>query len=1216
MLPPDIDQRSYTDLVRQTQDLAEAYTPWRSPAADRADAGLALIRIFSRMLATVSDRLNRVTERNLLAYINLIGTQITPAQPARVPLTFKLSAGSSIDVLVPARTQVAAPPTEDQKEEIFFETEQDLLVSRTQLQAIFVLEDRDYYSDRSAHADAAIASQIDAFSAFRGSRPLEHYLYLSCEAVFQLPGLAAVTITIDTDSSDSASRLRAMLQTWCCWQDKGKVWQAIERTEAREAGSQVVVTLSQLPPLLPSTVNGVKAQWLRISLSPHQRKVLPEILQIQVRATLNQVHHPKACTFNRSVLDLSKDFYPFGTAPLHNDAFAIQLDPALIKPGVAVELQATLSHVPLATPDLELIWEIGNGQIWQPIAAFSDSQSDSQSDSHGVHWRGPAAFHFSETRVAATLQFPAVFQSALLPGDTANSTAGHTSPDCWIRARIAGGLYGIRGRERRYVIYNDTTLLSQPIAAGQRELIVDSVDEVQVGDSIRLQTTIGEPCQEEATIIGKLPAEKKLVLDHATRNRYDAGTRLLIKFVMTETAADTFDPPLIQSLTVAYQFTLERSAHYVAYNDFNYCDSQPLQARLSHSAAVGEQVITLDRVSPFSLGEFVRFDDGLPEKCQIGLIDPEGRRLIFTEPLQYQHSRSARLVRCFHPLTPALHQDSALYIGFDQPFSNRPNTLYLQVEPPAPQEVAPGVHEGLRVSNSERVIWEYASKNGWQPLVVQDETQALEESGLVQFIGPTDFISSSYCGKSLYWLRVRKKADEDSVAFGLICFFQWTLDYEQMILYGMMRDLLRRISQFADFAIPPRLRSIQTNTTWATQTITLNNEVLGSSNSELNQSFFTTHSPILLNPQLEVQEPQMPSEAEQRLLRQQAGDQAITPVLDDLGRVESVWIRWQQVPDFYASGPNDRHYVVDYQTGEIRFGNGQAGMIPSRGRNNIRLVRYQIGGGRRGNRPAETIVELKTTIPYLDGVSNWEAAKGGSDQESLERVKERAPLQIRHRDRAVTAQDFEDLTYEASTEVARVKVITPEMMIPNFNPLLEELWIEPQGSSPDRQPIAGNEIRLLQHDLWAGRVQVIIVPHGTVHQPTPTLALLNRVEAFLQSRFVPTLKLRVTGPKWQEIRVITELVPLSVANADGVRLAAEQQIQRFLHPLSGGSQGMGWNFGRIPHLSDLYAVLEAVPGVNYVRALEIQPARFAIDQQTLIYSGRHSITLKLPLTRS
>jgi hypothetical protein len=140
-------------------------------------------------------------------------------------------------------------------------------------------------------------------------------------------------------------------------------------------------------------------------------------------------------------------------------------------------------------------------------------------------------------------------------------------------------------------------------------------------------------------------------------------------------------------------------------------------------------------------------------------------------------------------------------------------------------------------------------------------------------------------------------------------------------------------------------------------------------------------------------------------------------------------------------------------------------------------------------------------------------------------------------------------------------------------------------------------------------VQVIIVPHSQADQPTPTLALINRVETFLKERFVPTMELRVTGPQWQEIRVNVEIVPLAVTTADVIRVTVEERLRAFLHPLTGGDRGQGWRFGRRPHHSDLYAILEAVPGVRYVRTLDIEPRDAPMDGQTLIYSGRHRVTL-------
>ncbi len=120
-------------------------------------------------------------------------------------------------------------------------------------------------------------------------------------------------------------------------------------------------------------------------------------------------------------------------------------------------------------------------------------------------------------------------------------------------------------------------------------------------------------------------------------------------------------------------------------------------------------------------------------------------------------------------------------------------------------------------------------------------------------------------------------------------------------------------------------------------------------------------------------------------------------------------MRWHEVADFYGSGPRSRHYVLDHLTGEMRFGDGLNGLIPPAGIGNIRLGALSNRRGKAGNRPAGTIVQLKTTVPYVDKVTNTEAAAGGADAETLDSLLERAPRTLRHGNRAVTVEDYEDL---------------------------------------------------------------------------------------------------------------------------------------------------------------------------------------------------------------
>ena len=300
-------------------------------------------------------------------------------------------------------------------------------------------------------------------------------------------------------------------------------------------------------------------------------------------------------------------------------------------------------------------------------------------------------------------------------------------------------------------------------------------------------------------------------------------------------------------------------------------------------------------------------------------------------------------------------------------------------------------------------------------------------------------------------------------------------------------------------------------------------------------------------------------------------------------------------------------------------------MIPPRGRNNIRLSLYRTGGGEQGNIAAETISQLKTTIPYIDGVINLEPSAGGAEQETLDHLKERVPKQLRHRNRAVTAQDMADLAYEASTDVARVKVVTPDLMTSNFSPLNENFWLDPTKPDVSFEETLNQKKEKLNDDQKksfdrmmreinrrVGQVQLIILPESSDRQPVPSLALLEQVETFIRSRCEGTVDLIVSAPKWQEVTVTATITPVSLEGVDRVRNSVKQRLEAFLHPLTGGS-GKGWQFGRHPEKSDFYAIIQAIPGVDHVDSLEIKPdstdANLSLNADTLIYSGNHTINV-------
>jgi predicted phage baseplate assembly protein len=359
----------------------------------------------------------------------------------------------------------------------------------------------------------------------------------------------------------------------------------------------------------------------------------------------------------------------------------------------------------------------------------------------------------------------------------------------------------------------------------------------------------------------------------------------------------------------------------------------------------------------------------------------------------------------------------------------------------------------------------------------------------------------------------------------------------------------------------------------ATQGTTVRGEILGSSNGGEQQSFLVSRAPVLAGQEVEVREPQPPSASEMAVIAAEEGHDAVAIAPETGGGQDEIWVRWHEVPDFYASGPRDRHYVLDHVEGTLSFGDGRSGMIPPRGAANIRAARYSTGVGAAGNQPAATIVQLKTTVPYVDGVTNPAPAAGGVDAEAIPTLMERAPRLLRHGQRAVAAEDYEDLARLASPEVARAKCL------PLFNP---RLGIDGAVRPPH-----------------LGSVTVMVVPHSAEPKPLPSPVLLDRVQSFLRQRCPVTADVSVVGAFYVAVDVRADISLTSINRASDVQLAVSNALDGFLHPLTGGLDGTGWEFGRLPHRSDLYSLLQGIPGVDHVGALDFTIPALNYDPATV-----------------
>lgn len=122
-------------------------------------------------------------------------------------------------------------------------------------------------------------------------------------------------------------------------------------------------------------------------------------------------------------------------------------------------------------------------------------------------------------------------------------------------------------------------------------------------------------------------------------------------------------------------------------------------------------------------------------------------------------------------------------------------------------------------------------------------------------------------------------------------------------------------------------------------------------------------------------------------------------------------IRWTRVPDFAASGPDDRHYQLildETQQMRVRFGDGAQGAVPAAGARHI-VANYRVGLGRTGNAAPGRVRRIKGSHPLVQAVAQPVSVGGGADPASLERLRREASRVIRTFDRAVSVEDHAQL---------------------------------------------------------------------------------------------------------------------------------------------------------------------------------------------------------------
>ena len=245
---------------------------------------------------------------------------------------------------------------------------------------------------------------------------------------------------------------------------------------------------------------------------------------------------------------------------------------------------------------------------------------------------------------------------------------------------------------------------------------------------------------------------------------------------------------------------------------------------------------------------------------------------------------------------------------------------------------------------------------------------------------------------------------------------------------------------------------------------------------------------------------------------------------------------WREVPTLYGAGATDQVFrtrTADDGTTTVQFGDGTTGARPPTGRQNLEAW-YRQGVGAAGRVDARRLTTLLDRATGVKSVTNPVPGEGGAEPETIDRARQTAPGTVRTFGRAISLRDFEDSTL-TSGEVAKARAD----------------WV------------------------WTGTRRVVHVTVAGEAGAVFSSETLRRLGGILDAERDVNRPL-VMGSYTR--------VPILVMGTIGVhsRYVAASVLERARAALIDSMAFANRDFGVPVHLSDMYATLQSVEGVDSV----------------------------------
>ena len=290
-----------------------------------------------------------------------------------------------------------------------------------------------------------------------------------------------------------------------------------------------------------------------------------------------------------------------------------------------------------------------------------------------------------------------------------------------------------------------------------------------------------------------------------------------------------------------------------------------------------------------------------------------------------------------------------------------------------------------------------------------------------------------------------------------------------------------------------------------------------------------------------------------------------TPAIT-LGSVLHGTTTWTPQPDLLADSPTDAVFVVEVEsdgTARLRFGDDVNGLRPEP--DSVFTAAYRVGNGTAGNVGVETLIHFAGD-PRVDSCTNPMPASGGSDPETEDQIRRRAPQAFLTQERAVTMADYEQAT--------------------------------------ERDRRVRNAVATLR---WTGSWYTVFITAEPVGDGNLTPTLRRELKKNVNRYRLAGQDLELESPQYVSLRIeLTVCVDPDYFQAD-----VERSLLDVLGSciLPDGRKGLfypgSFTFGQTVYLSPIYAAARKVAGVRSVVATTFEPQGIP----TTIYLSKGEIPL-------